>query len=565
MRRNLTAIVLFFIASPALAGVPIGYKALTNWNCWPQLRLGIHSDVASSYDRSGGNNDWNYYEFPTGHVTTETTATIKTIQGPGIIYRFWMPHIMSKNHYAVRMYFDGETTPRIDTDSTAILGGTYSYFSEPLLVTFAGGQTCYEPICFSQSLRIETENKIFGPFANRHYYQYSYHTLPANTEINSYTGQLSSEEQQNRDLAISILENAGEHPASDSNTAQLMTANNASIPSGGRLVFDLTGPGTIRRINLKMDEPNDAELYGLKLKVYYDDEDTSAIDASVGYFFGAGSNRAPYRSLPIGTDSNDGFYCYWPMPFHKSVKVELHNTTIEPIDVNLFKIEYEPLVVDYDMCYLHAKTNTSVKQSGQIYHTLLSTTGRGHYVGDLLYVQQNTDSFWMLEGDDVITVDGNYTQYGTGLEDAYNGGAYYNWVAVQEDEPEGIYPQSASRPLNGILYVNKESGLARADQYRWRIPDCIPFCSSIDVKAECRYGIDGSEWTSIAFWYEFPDIPQDIDEDKDVDFIDFSMFASQWGNTNCGDCNQADFTGDGNVDIEDLSDFASSWLAGASY
>ncbi|MCK5472807.1 MAG: DUF2961 domain-containing protein, partial [Planctomycetes bacterium] len=325
MRRNLAVIVLFLIASPVLAGVPIGYKALTNWSCWPKLRVGIYSDIASSYDRSGGNIDWNYYESPTGHVTTEITTTIKTIQGPGIIYRFWMPHIMSKNHYAVRMYFDGETTPRIDTDSTAILGGTYSYFSEPLLVTFAGGQTCYEPICFSQSLRIETENKTLGPFVNRHYYQYSYHTLPVNTEINSYTGQLSSDEQQHRDLAISILENAGDHPAADSNTTQLMTASSVSIPPGGRLLFDLTGPGTIRRINLKMNEPNDTELYGLKLKVYYDDEDVSAIDASAAYFFGAGSNRASYRSLPIGTDSNDGFYCYWPMPFHKSVRVELHN------------------------------------------------------------------------------------------------------------------------------------------------------------------------------------------------------------------------------------------------
>ncbi len=97
----------------------------------------------------------------------------------------------------------------------------------------------------------------------------------------------------------------------------------------------------------------------------------------------------------------------------------------------------------------------------------------------------------MLEGDDVITVDGTTTLNGTGLEDAYNGGAYYNWVAVITDEPEGPYPQSATRPLSGILYVNKAE-TSRADQYHWRISDCIPFSQSIEVNVECRYASDSS-------------------------------------------------------------------------
>jgi hypothetical protein len=149
------------------------------------------------------------------------------------------------------------------------------------------------------------------------------------------------------------------------------------------------------------------------------------------------------------------------------------------------------------------------------------------------------------------------------LEDAYNGGAYYNWVAPQSDEPEGVCPQSATRPLNGILYVHKENGLARADQYRWRIADCIPFSRSIEVNVECRYGITGSQWTSVAFWYQLPLLLEDLNDDGNVDLADFAIFAQQWLNSNCGDCGMADLTGDGEVKWDDLREFNSNWLTGA--
>jgi len=529
------------------------------------LHLGVESGLASSYDRSGGNSDWSHYESPPGLLTEEVVATVKTIQGPGVIYRFWMPHIMAKNHYVVRMFFDDEATARIDTDSTDILGGTFGYFTAPLINTFAGGQLCCEPIAFAQSLRIETVNKPAGPFASRHYYQYSYLTYPAGTAIDSYTGALTPKQQQSRSETVSVFENVSEHPAGESAAAQTISVTETLILSGGCLTFDLSGPGIIRRINVRMDDANDLELNGLKLRVFYDGDQQPAVDVSVGHFFGAGQGRAAYRSIPLGTDPNDpndGFYCYWPMPFHQSALVQMCNTTAEPIAVDLARIEYEDKDIDRDMCYLHAAENTSIKQSGQIYHTLLSTTGRGHYVGDLLYAQQDVNSFYMLEGDDVITVNGTETQYGTGLEDAYNGGAYYNWVALQYDEPEGVCPQSATRPLNGILYVHKEDGLARAEQYRWRIADCIPFSRSIEVNVECRYAANGSEWTSVAFWYQLPCLLEDLDDDRDVDLIDFDLFAEQWDQTGCGDCGGADLTGDASVGLDDLREFARSWLAG---
>lgn len=553
-------------SSRLCVGWPAGYEAYTAWEDWARLRLGVESGLASSYDRSFGNIDFSYYEYPPGLITEDINAIVKTIEGPGIIYRFWMPHLMAGRHFVVQMFFDGEETPRIDTDSTAIMGGAFSYFTAPLITTFAGGQVCYEPIPFAQSLRIETRNKQIPPWVNHHYYQYTYQTFPEGTTIDSYTGELTPQQEHARSEAVALFNNIGQHPAGNSPSAIDVNVYDAMInPDSNITLASLTGPGLIRKLNIRMNDANDIELEGLRLQVFYDGRRTPDINVSIAHFFGAGKERAAYRSIPLGTDPNDpneGFYCYWPMPFHQSVLVQLYNTTNEPILVDFTRIEYETKAIDRNMCYLHAVENTSIKQYGQIYHTLLSATGRGHYVGDLLYVEaeQDFNSFYMLEGDDVITVDGTVTQYGTGLEDAYNGGAYYNWDAVQPDEPEGMYPQSATRPLNGILYVNKKDFFARADQYRWRIADCIPFSRSIEVNVECRYADGGSRWTSVAFWYQLPFPLEDLNDDRNVDMNDFALLAQWWMKSNCGDCGGADLTGDGQVVWDDLREFTNNWL-----
>jgi len=132
--------------------------------------------------------------------------------------------------------------------------------------------------------------------------------------------------------------------------------------------------------------------------------------------------------------------------------------------------------------------------------------GRGHYVGNFLSLEQDYGSHYMLEGDDIVIVDRADTLNGTGLEDAYNGGYYYNWVADPMDEPEGASPPSAIRPLNGILCVQKTTNppFARAHQYRWMIGDRVSFTESIEVKVEWRYSLVGSRWKSVVFWYQLP-------------------------------------------------------------
>jgi hypothetical protein len=53
----------------------------------------------------------------------------------------------------------------------------------------------------------------------------------------------------------------------------------------------------------------------------------------------------------------------------------------------------------------------------------------------------------------------------------------------------------------------------------------------------------------------------DFEPDSDVDFADYAVFASLWGETGCGACGRADLDGDNDVDFGDLSILLADWLA----
>ena len=179
------------LAFPVLSQTANGYDAYVQWQNWARVVPGERAGLASSWDRSGGSVDANHYEQPPGLIQGDLDTVAATLVGPGIIHRFWMPHRAAAEPFVLRMYFDGETEPRIDTDSGQLLDGAFGYFASPLVMTAAGGQVCYEPIVFRDSVRIETENRA----GKWHWYQYSYRTLAPGTSLNSYSGSLDPDAQ----------------------------------------------------------------------------------------------------------------------------------------------------------------------------------------------------------------------------------------------------------------------------------------------------------------------------------------------------------------------------------
>jgi len=84
-------------------------------------------------------------------------------------------------------------------------------------------------------------------------------------------------------------------------------------------------------------------------------------------------------------------------------------------------------------------------------------------------------------------------------------------------------------------------------QYSFRVEDLSQFVLDVTVGSSLTYDITVS-------------LAADIDEDSDVDFKDFALFALQWQEDNSNPCFGADLTGDGIVNEEDLEKILNCWL-----
>jgi len=513
----LSGVLVVIFATSVCGTTQHGYEPLCDWDALTRLKTGVVAGMASSYDRAGGNKDYNQYESPSGLQAGDTNTVITTLSGPGIITRFWMPRAGADQAVPVKVTVDGALL--IDTDSDTFLSGRYEYFKSPLVTTLVGGQVSYEPIAFQTSLKIESSNYSSGPWARtHHYYQYSYHLLPVGQSVTPYSGTLTGNQPAARTSVVNMINNVGSNPSSTIGGTVTVPTSSVSIPAGGtQALASLSGSGQIQRLNLNMSGATDAQLDGLRLRVRYDASPQNAIDVPVAHFFGAGHDRVPYKSLPLGTDGPDGFYCYWPMPYRQGAVVELYNATGSAIGITSAAVEYAPGAVPADACYLHAVFNEETTTAGQTHYQILTLTGEGRYVGNLLYVRRNGTSRNILEGDDIITVDGTTILYGTGLEDAYNGGYYYNHVLANDgdggDDDDGDIdnPTSGTGPYSGLLNMhdidtaNPAASYLRTDQYRWLIGDFVPFSQGIDVRIE-NYGKGGDVlFGSTAFYYLTPE------------------------------------------------------------
>ncbi len=145
----------------------------------------------SSYDRSGGNQDW--LTIPPGQ-----TAALAEIEGAGCIKHIYWTYIIGDEtarralfrDLIVRMYWDGEQTPSVESP-IGDLFGVGNCRPRPLqsllLVTNPGGASsdnswglnCYFPMPFSQGARVEVANESDIPLGI--WYHVDYETYPGDT------------------------------------------------------------------------------------------------------------------------------------------------------------------------------------------------------------------------------------------------------------------------------------------------------------------------------------------------------------------------------------------------
>lgn len=282
------------------------------------------------------------------------------------------------------------------------------------------------------------------------------------------------------------------------------------IAPGEKLVIaDLNGPGSIQHIWFTINADPGFARY-VSLHFYWDDEPFPSVTSPLGDFFAVGNGMIEWVNSAVVMVSSDGkaYNCYWPMPFHKKARLEVHN---DSTDKRVHALYYYVDWIEYDALpeltpYFHAHYRQEHPAVQGRDYRFLKTTGRGHYVGTV-YSVLHTEAGWFGEGDDRFYIDGEEepSLNGTGTEDYFS-------------DAWGF--RKFNHPYHGVTVWEGYNAGDRGTAYRWHILDPIPFKESLLVEIEhwgSRHYPDGSMngfveradyLSSVAFWYQLEPSPE---------------------------------------------------------
>lgn len=444
------------------------------------------STLASSYDRTGGNDDFNN---PL-KVTADGWAVIADLKGPGYISRFWFTGA-ADGTYPLRFFFDDEKQPRMETTIGEFFGG-----KEPFTAPLA----CYDPFCWYSFAPIPYRKRLVvmtraatlkpdGSPSAKVYFHINHNALPSDTTVESFPKTLTPEISAALKTAREKLAaNAFELPAG----AVPGTAKGEIAP-GASFASELpAGPGIVRELKISVDlsalttdSARQLAMRELTLKIFWNGSAEPSVLVPLGDFFGSMWQRRQFSSVYFGL-TGDTFYTRFPMPYEKSARIEIVNTTAATIPVTVAGSVEKLPAWDAKWGYFHARWAKTTPQQVGTPHGFVSANGRGRFAGVILSTMSLDRSWWMLEGDELFSADGDTFPrwHGTGLEDYFNGGWYYGSALV--------------RPFNGLPYKAQ----FRTIQYRIQHTDPLDFKTSL--LAQIERGPDNASkgaMESVAFYY----------------------------------------------------------------
>jgi len=440
-----------------------GIQELYRLDRLPTLRESVKVASISSYDRTGGNNDGfgGQYSFvrkePGGLVLAD-------LEGPGVIYRVWTP---TPTDDTLEFYFDGESEPRISVKYRDLFLGVHPALPRPLVGFGAGGFYSYVPLPYEKSC------KVFIRAERTQFYQINFATYPKGTAIKSFTTETTAEQRKNIEKAKELFSSAGKdvsaYVAPEGGRIETIKTKLTLEPGKASAIFSVDRPGRIVGIRLSPADALAGKKRDVVLRAFWDGDAQPAIASPAGDFFGYAWGEPAVKSLLFGT--SDGVnYCYFPMPFDKSARVELY---AEPGLDRSVSLTAEVLFVpvprrDNEGKFYALWRRENPTTQGKPF-TFVETQGRGHLVGVIQQSQGlESGNTYFFEGDDQTTIDGELVIHGTGSEDFYNGGWY---------DVAGRWETRRSFPLSGCIDYKKHLG--RTGAYRLFLGDAYAYRKSL--------------------------------------------------------------------------------------
>ncbi len=264
-------------------------------------------------------------------------------------------------------------------------------------------------------------------------------------------------------------------------------------------LFEADGPGMITHIWFTF--PTRDKMLGRRnlIRMFWDGEKEPSVVAPLSDFFcvpfGFTGTEYKINSKYIVIAPNNGFNCYFRMPFAKSAKIEIFPEQIQSGGGFYFQADYlkfpKELPAEYKDLRFHAqfRFENPCENYGRNY-LFLDAAGKGMLLGATFGIQINYPKLdsWYHGGGDSIFIDGEENPavlHGIGAEDFFG----HSWGTAEFQSP-----------YIGTAYqeTDKDGKLQRLALYRFFVEDPVVFQHSI----RAVLGALGNNHSSVAYWYQ---------------------------------------------------------------
>ncbi|WP_082968426.1 glycoside hydrolase family 172 protein [Mycobacterium scrofulaceum] len=485
----------------------VGWDTYRRLDRLPYLRTDTQALQLSSFDRSGGDFDLSTgNRNGTGGCLTSGGAgcVVAEDRGAGEVDSIWFTRDGGKVTRIgnIRVELDGRTV--LDAPLQSVVDGALGApFEWPLVANAAqspGGVYIKVPMPYRESMRISVTSHL-------EYYHVDYRQFSTGEGVTTFS-------PSDRALdVLATLRAAGTADPKPSAATAVHDDRIVDLPAGGAAtIAESKGPGSIAALTLQLPDPTDQLLSGLRLQMEFDGR--TMVDSPLGEFFGAGLGVTTVRSLMFAAIPQPGgslsLSAWWPMPFARSARLTLLNTTGAPLtgigtDVATAPDpQWESALADGRAGYFTARSHAAPATVGQDW-VFADEPGHGKFVGvshtirgSRIKTAFSDAAPYFLEGAERVYTDGASSPqwYGTGTEDLYEGGWYFK---------DGT---RFSDPLTGQPDQRTAAG-GCADYcvavYRLMLADAVDYHSAI------RFGIEHGkrnmvqpDYSSTAFLYTQP-------------------------------------------------------------
>lgn len=220
---------------------PYGLASLDQLERLPYIGTQTMSGMESTFNRAGGYHDSLGYLYETA-----TDRVYADLKGPGVITRIWGTNLAGDDH--IKIYFDGETNPRINMTVTDFFSGTNPPFRSPLVANnevSSGGWVSYLPLAFNDSVRVAIAKRA----GLEVYIHVGYQLYSPDTTVTTWTSSESG--SQDSTSVRNKWNNVGIDPKSDAGNTTV--SNTINLSSGtSQDLLDINGPKSISSIKIKV-------------------------------------------------------------------------------------------------------------------------------------------------------------------------------------------------------------------------------------------------------------------------------------------------------------------------